>query len=216
MNSIKGLLFGVILIIIVGVGGLVYRNAVEHPYQPGICPVDTLLCPDGTTVSRVGEACEFPTCAPPNISHADVGISYAIPEGYVATSSADASVIAEYEKPTDSWLPSQTITIRRFAVGTSTPLEVIRETAIGGASGEPVNPTRFTSTLINNRTFTVVSIERFEAVVTTAYYLARGSDVLRFDAIDRDVLNWTDPTLDISTLPAHTALRSILSTLQVR
>jgi len=62
--------------------------------------------------------------------------------------------------------------------------------------------------------FTVVSIERFEAVIDTAYYLARSADVLRFDAIDRGVVNWTDPSLDTTALPAVTALRQLLVTLQ--
>ncbi|MDP2651967.1 MAG: hypothetical protein Q8O94_02435, partial [bacterium] len=60
---------------------------------------------------------------------------------------------------------------------------------------------------------TVVSIERFEGVIDTAYYLARSGDVLRFDAIDRGT-DWTNPNLDISALPAHAALLKLLATLQ--
>jgi hypothetical protein len=50
--------------------------------------------------------------------------------------------------------------------------------------------------------------------VDTAYYLARGSDVLRFDAIDGNVTNWADSSLNIQQLPVNAALRKLLTTLQ--
>ena len=59
----------------------------------------------------------------------------------------------------------------------------------------------------------MVNIERFEGVVTVAYYLARTTDVLRFDAIDRGV-DWTNPSLDTAVLPTQTALRNLLTSLQ--
>lgn len=92
----------------------------------------------------------------------------------------------------------------------ATALATIQQTAIGGASGLPVSVTSFTSTVLGTHRFTVVTIERF---VNVAYYLARGSDVLRFDAIDRGV-DWTNPSLDITKLPTQTALRKMLTTLQ--
>jgi hypothetical protein len=213
----RNLFLGVLFIVLVGIGGFAYRYAAEHPNKPGICPVGERICPNGEVVNRVGERCEFAECGVPNVSFPNYALAFAIPEGFAATTTLDANVIAVYEKPTDSWLSSAVVLIRRFPItASSTGLDVIKQTAIGGASGEPVNPTRFTSTTVNNRTYTVVSIERFEAVITTAYYLVRSNDVLRFDAIDRDVLNWTDPVLDISTLPAHRALRELLSTLQIQ
>jgi hypothetical protein len=79
-----------------------------------------------------------------------------------------------------------------------------------------VPTTGYSSTVLGTHRFTVVSIERFEGVIDTAYYLARptSGDVLRFDAIDRGVPNWTDQTLDLSTLPAHAALAKLLANLQ--
>jgi len=78
----------------------------------------------------------------------------------------------------------------------------------------PVPATAFTSSVFGSYRFTVVSIERFEAVIHTAYYLARSHDVLRFDAIDRGVMSWSNPSLDIGKLPAHAALKKLLSTLE--
>lgn len=212
----KGLFLGVLAIIILGFGGLVYRNAVEHPVQPIACPLDAMVCPDGTSVARTGTACSFPACAPPNTTLPSIGIAFAVPEGFVLAALPDAESAVAYEVPPgDSSISPAGIVIRRYAVNaSSTALETIRQTAIGGASGLPVSPTFFTSTIIGTRRFTVVSIERFEAVINTAYYLARDTDVLRFDAIDRGVVDWTEPGLDMSALPAHAALRKLLTTLQ--
>jgi len=214
----KNLLLGIVLIILVGVGGLVYRNAVEHPAQPTACPLDAMVCPDGTSVARTGDSCSFPACPPPNTTLPGVSIAFAVPEGFVSAKLPDAESVAAYEVPPgDSYISHASIVIRRYAIhASSTALETIRETAIGGASGLPVGPTFFTSTVIGTRRFTVVSIERFEAVINTAYYLARDTDVLRFDAIDREVIGWTEPSLDVSALPAHTALLKLLSTFQGR
>lgn len=210
----KSLLLGILAIIIIGIGGLVYRNAVEHPFQPITCPLDAMVCPDGTSVARTGNSCTFPTCPAPNVSLTDVGIAFAIPTGFVIAQIPDAASIAAYEMPTASTTENNSIVIRRFPItASSTALATIQQTAIGGASGAPVSVTSFTSTVLGNHRFTVVSIERFEGVVDTAYYLARGTDVLRFDAIDRGT-DWTNPNLDVSKLPAHVALTKLLTTLQ--
>lgn len=215
MARMKSLFLGILLIILLGIGGLVYRNAVEYPPRPITCPMDSLTCPDGTRVSRTGNACVFETCPPPNISLSEAGIAFALPEGFAPAEVPDAASVAAYDKTGDSWPASASIIVRRYPIdASSTALATIQKTAINAASGLPVSPTSFTSTVLGNHRFTVVSIERFEAVVDVAYYLARGTDVLRFDAVDRTVANWTSPTLDTEALPAHAALRALLSTLQ--
>lgn len=210
----KSLLLGVLLIIIVGLGGLVYRNAVEHPSQPIACPMDAQVCPDGTAVARTGTSCTFSQCLPPNVSLTDIGISFAVPAGFSAAALPDASSVVAYEMPNASSTETASIIIRRYAIAaSSTALATIQQTAISGASGAPVSVTSFTSTVLGNHRYTVVSIERFEGVIDTAYYLARSSDVLRFDAVDRGA-DWTNPNLDVAKLPAHMALAKLLSTLQ--
>jgi len=208
----KSLIFGILLIIIIGIGGFLYRNAVEHPAQPIACPVDAMVCPDGTSVSRTGLSCTFPTCPSPNVSLSEIGISFAVPVGFVAAEVSDSASIAAYQMPAAS--STADIIIRRYVIAASTTaLATIQQTAIGGASGAPVGATSFSSSVLGTHRFTIVSIERFEGVVDTAYYLARGADVLRFDAIDRGA-DWANPNLDITTLPAHAALEKLLTTLQ--
>lgn len=211
----KSLFLGILLVIIIGIGGLVYRNAVEHPLQPITCPMDALVCPDGTAVSRTGNSCTFSPCPPPNVSLTNIGISFAVPAGFVIAGLPDATSVAAYEMPTASSTEVSSIVIRQYVVtASSTTLATIQQTAIGGASGAPVSTTSFSSVVLGARRFTVVSIERFEGVIDTAYYLARGSDVLRFEAIDRGA-DWTNPNLDVAALPAHKALEKLLATLQV-
>ena len=135
----KSLLLGILVIVLAGFGGLVYRNAVEHPLQPIACPLDALVCPDGTAVSRTGPSCAFPACPPPNVSLADVGIAFAAPPGFVEAEFPDAASVAAYALlPTASSTNNALIIVRRYAIAaSSTPLATIRETAIGGASGLP-------------------------------------------------------------------------------
>ena len=212
----KSLFLGIALIIILGFGGLVYRNATEHPTQPIACPLDAEMCPDGTSVSRTGTSCTFPVCPPPNVSLPSISLSFALPEGFAVAALPDSASVAAYETfVATSSISDASIIIRRYAINaSSTALATIQQTAVGGPSGLPVSATSFTSTMLGNHRFTVVSIERFEGVIDMAYYLARGTDVLRFDAIDRNVANWTDPNLDISVLPARVALVKLLATLQ--
>lgn len=212
----KGLLPGIVLIILVGVGGLVYRNAVEHPSRPVACPLDARSCPDGSFVARSGPACEFGACLPPNVSLTDARVLFALPESFVPAELPDGASVAAYEVLTASSTGSARVVVRRYAIAaSSTALATIQETAIGGPSGLPVPTTLFSSSIIGARRFAIVSIERFEGVVHTAYYLARGTDVLRFDAVDTSVPNWSDSELDTSSLPAHVALVKLLSTMQM-
>ncbi len=211
----KGLLLGILLIVAAGVGGLVYRNAVEHPSEPIACPLDAEKCPDGTSVSRTGLSCTFPECPPPNISLAGDNVSFAVPAGFVVAVLPDAASIAAYQDASVSSTSAASVVIRRYALAASSSSDVIRQTAIGSPSGAPVDVTAVSSSELGGRRYTVVSIERFEGVVDTAYYFARNADVLRFDAIDSGVSNWMDARLDISTLPAHAALLKLLATLQV-
>ena len=95
----KGLIAGILLIVVVGLGGLLYRNAVEHPFQPIACPLDAKVCPDGTSVARTGLSCTFPECPPPNVSLPDAGIAYAVPDGFSPAALPDAASIAAYDSP---------------------------------------------------------------------------------------------------------------------
>ncbi len=214
LSRMKTLFYGILFIILIGFGGFMYKNVVERSSQPIACPMDAKMCPDGTSIARTGLSCTFAECLPPNVTLSDASISYAIPEGFVSAELFDDTSIATYEMPGPTPEEPSSIVVRRYAItASSTALATIQATAIGGASGEPVPAMLFSSSIIGARRFTVVSIERFEGVIDTAYYLARGTDVLRFDAIDRGV-DWTNPQLDISTLPAHKALIKLLGGLQ--
>jgi hypothetical protein len=214
--NFKVLLLGIVAIVLLGVGGLVYRNAVERAAQPIACPVGALVCPDGTSVMRIGSSCTFPVCPPPNITLSSIAIAFALPQGFGDAERTDPTTVAVYTKAANASSTNDArISIRQYPItASSTALSIIQETAIGDPSGLPVSPTGFTSSVLGSHRFTEVDIGRFEGVVDTAYYLARGADVLRFDAIDMNVSNWTDPQLDKSTLPAHSALLKLLSTLQ--
>lgn len=209
----KSLFLGIVFIIIVGIGGLVYRNALEYRVQPMACPLDALVCPDGTSVSRMSLSCTFPVCPLPNISLKEINISFALPEGFVSTDTLDETSIASYEMAAAA--PSSCITIRRYEIASSTTaLMTIQQTAIDEVSQLPASATSYSSTILGTHRFTVITLQRFEGVISTAYYLARSNDVLRFDVTDTNVANWSDANLNISELPAHRSLEKLLTTLQ--
>ncbi len=214
MSKMKQLFLGIAFIVLIGFGGFFYRNAMQYnpPHQIA-CPMDARVCPDGTAVGRVAPACAFQTCPPPNVLHEELGIAFALPAGFSEGEKIDPTVALAYDLEGAAFPGS--IVVRRYPIGaSSTALSVIQETAIGGTSGLPIDPTRFTSTTLGQHRFTVVAIDRFEANVQVAYYLARTTDVLRFDAIDRDVVDWMEPTLTVEALPVQAALRGMLTTLQ--
>lgn len=219
MKGSKNISLLVVLLAFVFIaGGFAYRAYIERKSEVIACPLDAKVCPDGTTLGRTGPACTFAECPPPNIALESLGIAFVLPSGYTALAPDDSGVVAAYRRDgIASTTESSEIRIRRFSLtGSTTPFEVVRETAIQDGSGLPAPGTAFRSVSLGNRTFTAVEVGRFEAIVATAYYLEWGNEVLRFDAVDHGVLEWMNPDLDISVLPAHRDLRALLTTLQGR
>jgi hypothetical protein len=217
----KGLLLGIAALVLIALAGFLYRNAVSHPVPiTGACTADTKLCPDGSSVARVAPDCNFAVCAPPNVTISSVGLVFVAPPGYspdATIAAEDPAMLAAYSTPADiSGIPGEIISIRDYPLTASTSAaDILHATAIGDASGAPVSPSAFSAAHLGDYTYSYVVLGRFEGVVHTAYYLPRSGDVLRFDAIDEHVMNWTDARLDITTLPANAALRALLTTLQI-
>jgi len=219
----KELIAGIVLIIVVGLGGFLYRNILERNAVPQpeatVCTMDARVCPDGQTVGRVGPSCEFAPCPPPNEEIPLLGISFVLPDEYVENPGAlgeDPTLIAAYEKPGNAGSPPHAIVVRRFSVapGASADATILENTMLEPSGMQPESMEEFGFASINGRTYRTITVERFEAQVHTLYYLARTNDVIRFEILERDVLNWTDPTLDITTLPEHAAFLEMLGTLQ--
>lgn len=211
----KKLIGGIIVLLVLLGIGFAYRTAIQHPYQKITCPLDAEVCPDGTSVSRTGPSCTFPACPPPNTTLPSANIAFAIPTGFTLGSSQDPSVLAVYDASQASSTMTAQIVIRRYAVPASTtPLAVIQQTAIDPTTGQPAGVTSYSSNVYGTHRYTIVSLERANGIIDTAYYLSRGTDVLRFDAIDRGVSDWANPNLSISSLPAQTGLTYLLSTLE--
>lgn len=214
----KKILVCIILIVLVGVAGFLYRNRVERPLSSsGMCTTEAKLCPDGSSVGRTGPSCTFAKCAPPNVELSDIGISFASPEGFKEgiANPIEASVAA-YER-IDEIAPPDTVTLRRYEIPTDrTANAVMMEKTIFSPKGEAAQSMDdFAKVEIGGRAFYRALVERFEGQVHIAYYLPRTHDVLAFEAIDRNVENWMDADLAIDTLPTQAALLSLLETLKI-
>jgi hypothetical protein len=218
----KGLLLGILLIVLVGIGGLIYRNVLSRPQiASGACTIDAKICPDGTAVGRVAPNCNFAECAPPNVTLASANLVFDLPSGYVSVTPPDSVTIAAYalQDPNISGTASSTaadeLVIKDYPIPSGEEAsDVMYATALGDASGAPVSPAAFEAVTLGSATYTMVVLGQYEGTVHVAYYFPRGSDVLRFDSIDANVSDWSDPNLSITTLPADAALRTLLTTLQ--
>lgn len=218
----KQLLAGAALLFVVGIASFLYRNTVERPGITAATPACTMeakVCPDGTSVGRSGPSCAFAPCLPPNVEIPAAGIAFALPNGYVADENAygaDPRLLAAFVKPSSSGAAPHTIIVYRYLIPEGkTADDVILEHTRYQPSDMPAEDfSRFDSLSVDGKAFRETHIERFEALVHSAYYLARASDVLRFDIIEHDVAGWTEPSLAIRQLPEHAAFLRTLGTLQ--
>ncbi len=220
-EDMKKLLAGIVLIVVVGLGGFLYRAVLEHPATTATaCTLDAKICPDGTTIGRTGPSCTFTPCPPPNVSSDALQLAYAVPDGYteatdLASSEGEHNLLAVYEKIGSS-TPATTISIYDFPITTgSTSAQVILEHTVLEPSGmPPKDMSVYTPTIVGTRTYKTVVIERFEGTVYSSYFFARQNDVLEFDVIEYNVETWTSPSLIPANLPGHKALLKMLGTLQ--
>lgn len=211
----KSLFFGIVLILLIGIAGFFYRNVMERTAapEPVACTMDAKVCPDGSSVGRVPPSCEFAPCPAQGSESRDYGISYSVPEGYAA----DGSPLGiTYGKPALGGSVDHTIRIRRFAIpeGQTAEEVILANTRYQPADMQAEDFERFETESIGGKEFRSTVIERFEAIVHSAYFLARADDVLMFEIVEHDVTDWMEPTLSVKSLPEHAALREMLRTLQ--
>ncbi|HYF29096.1 MAG TPA: hypothetical protein VEA36_01875 [Candidatus Paceibacterota bacterium] len=218
------LIAGVVLIIVVGAGAFLYRNMMERPAaptdnEPVACTADAKLCPDGSAVGRQGPNCEFSACPPPNVEVAEARIGFVLPAGYTQTmrGTATQETLRIFTKPTLSSSVQHSISVKRYPVpaGKTAEQVILDNTRYQPADMNAENFSRFTTKTIGGNTFRVTVIERFEAIIESSYFLARGSEVLRFDIVEHDVTNWMEPNLVVSNLPEHKALETMLASLKL-
>jgi hypothetical protein len=224
----KELFAGIVLVIILGVGGFLYRNEIIRPNTSvsgvvtpnGVaCTEEAKVCPDGSAVGRTGPNCSFAACPPPNaeLTVGSTTLDFVLPAGYAKSTSAssDANVIAAYTQSSGGESASS-ITISRYTIpqGSTADEVMLANTTLDPSGLQATSTTSFKKITEGQNTFSSIQIQRYEGVVQTAYYLVQPNDVLRFDITERSVSNWTDPNLNVATLPQHQALLQMLATLQ--
>ncbi len=225
----KELLAGIVLVLIVGIGAFFYRNTFEHPdtvtvsttTPPAVaCTTEAKMCPNGSSVGRVGPTCEFSVCPFPNIENASTGIAFAVPTGYSANvdaTGADETLLAVFDKPSKNPQTPHTLVIRDYPIlaGKSATSTILANTMYESSGKQPKSMSEFSAKGIQGKTFYCATLERFEGQIHSVCYFARASDVLRFEILEKDI-DWTNPKLVVDTLPEHAAFYGMLSTLQLR
>ena len=217
----KGLLAGIVFIIVIAFAGFFYRNTFEHPIVPPVaqvaCPADAKLCPDGTGVGRSGASCTFAPCALPNYENTELGVSFVIPNGYVENKNAltgDTTLKAVFEKKIGTTTDS-VISVRLYPIssGQSATSTILSHTQFETSGINATSLKQFTTKTLEKGTYYCVVVERFEAQVHTECYLPRETNVLRLEILEKNIMNWTDAGLKVEKLPEHSIFYSLLSTL---
>ena len=230
----KQLLAGVVLIFVLGVIGFLYRYELENPNMhlgskgtpSGVaCTEEAKVCPDGSAVGRTGPDCTFATCPPPNVqlTSASTTIGFVLPSGYKphVVSSDDSSYLASYVQiqnasatTTDT---ASIIDIHAYQISTGqTPSQVmLSNTYFDPSEQQATSTSAFKSVTEGSNTFYEIQLGRFEGQVESEYYLYEPNSVLSFTITERNVEDWSDPSLNVNALPQHVALQQMLATLQV-
>lgn len=218
----KSLFFGVVLILLLGVAGFFYRNVMESAGtpEPVACTMDAKVCPDGSAVGRTGPSCAFAACPLGNAEYPTLGLGFVTPSGYVENKDAlgdDATLIAAFEKLSPTESVPHAIVVRAFPIPAGKTAEevIIAETIFEPADMGAESIEDFTEETIGGRLYYTAVVERFEAQIHSLYYLPRTTDVLRFEVLERDVMDWMEPDLSVNSLPEHSAFREMLRTLTV-
>lgn len=217
----KSLTFGIVLILVIGIGGFAYRYVMEQTDNSSLaaCTKEAKICPDGSSVSRTGPLCDFTLCPLPNIELTELGISFVLPPLYSTDEQAygaDPSMVGAFiHSVSDS--VQHSIIVRRYLIeGEHTAEEVIlAHTRYQPRDERAEDFSDFETKIINGQSLRVTVIERFEGVVHSAYFLERDTDVLMFEIIEQTVDAWTDPELVVDELPQHAALHVMLATLHL-
>lgn len=220
----KQIIAGVVLVLVLGVAGFLYRNVMERPTVPGAdvaCTMEAKICPDGQSVGRTGPSCAFAVCPLPNAEDTAMGIAFVVPSGYVANPDPigpDETLRAVFEKPNPQTQDvPHAIVIRRYPIleGQTAAEVMVENTILEPADMGIESVEKFTLETIAGRTFYVAVVERFEAQIHSVYYLPRTTDVLRFEVLERDVEEWMEPSLNVEQLQEHRALLQLLESLQL-
>lgn len=218
----KSLIAGIVLIVVLGVGGFFYRNVLEHRAGAGTggasaCTLEAKVCPDGSTVSRSGPNCAFAQCAYPNVALPDIRIAFAVPAGFspdVQATGTDPSLVAAFSNGGDA--PSDAIVVRDYPIpdGETAKDVILANTHLEPSDMSPSDMSKYTPKIVGIRTFSEITVERFEAVVHTDYFLPRSNDVLVFEVLEHNVTDWQNASLIPDNLPVHQALLKMLGTLE--
>jgi hypothetical protein len=225
-QEMKQLFYFVVLLAIVGIAGFLYRATLEAPVrntntEVTECTTEARVCPDGTSVGRTGVSCQFAACAFPNIEIPSAGLSFAVPAGYRADENAygsDMSLLGAFEKTGLNGTTTQpdSIIVRQYAIpeGKDANSVMLSNTTFETSGLQPESMNDFTPVIINGRTYQMIGVERFEGMIRVVYYLPREKTVLRFEATQHNVLEWTDPALNMRSVRAVAALETMLGTVQ--
>lgn len=188
----KEMLLGVALIILLGFGSFLYKNALQKgpvTGAPVACTLDARICPDGSAVGRTGPTCEFEACS------TDV-VHYSAPAGFVDSLSLLSSVLpgrlAFYTK--EPGTISNVISISAFEMQEGETVEdiLLREVTLSPSDMHPDSIEKFETVTVGDRDVYRIINERFEATVEVTYGIPLDGFVALVSLRDVSVEKWME------------------------
>jgi hypothetical protein len=229
----KQILAGIVLLILLGIGGFIYRYEVQSAKIQGTpgatsgitsqsngseaCTQDAKVCPDGSAVGRTGPNCSFAVCPLPNIelTSGSTTIGFVLPSGYKdhIVPNDSSNYIGSYIQSLGA-APS-IIDVYNFPLANGqTPSQVmLAESYFDSSNSLATSTSEFKTITEGENTFYEIELGHTTNEVHSAYYLYEPTSVLRFDITENGVQS--SASADPNSLPQHQALQQMLATLQI-
>jgi len=184
----KELFLGIIFIILLGLGSLVYQNAVNKPHieEPVACTLEARMCPGGGTVGRTGPLCEFEACP-------SDAIEFDAPAGFIDSlpilSSMVEGRIGFYIKEPSTISNNITIFVHQTSEEESFEDLLIKKVQLTPSDLHPELEDFEILELDGREVYRIVN-ERFEATVEVTYGIPLDGFLVLVSLRDIAVQNW--------------------------
>lgn len=186
----KELLLGIVAIVLLGIGSLVYQNAVQGPRAeaPTACTLEARMCPGGGTVGRTGPSCEFEAC-PSDLVHFDA------PEGFIDSLPVLSSIvpgrIGFYTKEPSTISNNITVFVHEIKEGRSFEDLLLEQVKLTPSDLHPELEDFEVVELGDREVYRIVN-ERFEATVEVTYGIKLDGFLVLVSLRDVAVENWME------------------------
>lgn len=188
------------------------KKYMNKKYLAGILGLVSIALFVGYVSTRKTPPVPLPDQSLKTYTNTQFGFSVQYPYDFFVTQGGPNSIVATFSQGNGAWASPQNVRIE--VVPASNSADVLQYLSkypvLNPNSGQPF---QFTKRSIAGRDFYFTQTERFEGVLSYAYYTLQNGKIFIFTSISRGV-DWTNQNLDVENDPAHLVLKNMLETLE--